>query len=267
MKQVNSELVLDKSPESVVTITLNRPERLNAMSRSMLQGLLSVLDDLASQNSARAIVLTGSGRGFCVGGDLTLGLKEITGAGSIPDQTRELRAFMRIAELLYTLPIPTIAAINGPCAGAGLALACACDIRLASDSAVFATGFVTAGVSGDFGGTWTLSRIIGPARARELYLSSDKISASDAHRIGLVSAIHPPDSLLAEAASRAIRLASMAPLAMGAIKANLNQAAEVGFVEMLDHEAVRHVECTNTEDASEAAAAFVAKRRPVFNGR
>jgi 2-(1,2-epoxy-1,2-dihydrophenyl)acetyl-CoA isomerase len=174
---------------------------------------------------------------------------------------------MRSSQLLREMPKVTFAAINGACAGAGLAWACAADIRYCAASAVFNTAFMTAGLSGDFGGTWTLSRIVGPARARELYLLAEKFRAPDAERLGLVSAVLPDEELLPFVRAKAERVAGFAPLTVRAIKANLNEALDVSFSTMLDREAERHIGCGRTEDAKEAAKAFLEKRQPMFRGR
>ena len=154
----------------------------------------------------------------------------------------------------------TFAAINGACAGAGLAWRV--HIRYAADNAVFNTAFMTAGLSGDFGGTWSLSRIVGPAKARELYLLAEKFDAAEAARIGLVSDVVPGDELMELVRSKAARVAGFAPLTAKAIKQNLNDALEVGWAEALDREADRHTRCGRTEDAREAASAFLEKRTP-----
>ena len=267
------DVVLCEMDESIATITLNRPEQLNTMSGGLLDGALAAFERAASDDSVRAVILTGAGRGFCAGGDLQgmaaggrqTGAGATAGAGAAagsaaappPERTLEgdvarLRAHMRTSQLLRSMPKVTIAAINGPCAGAGLAWACACDIRYCSRSAVFNTAFMTAGLSGDFGGTWTLSRIVGPAKARELYLMAEKFRADEAERIGLVSAVLPDDELMMYARERARRAAGFAPITLRNIKANLDDAMEVGFAEALDREAAR---------------AFLEKRPPKFEGR
>jgi 2-(1,2-epoxy-1,2-dihydrophenyl)acetyl-CoA isomerase len=216
----------------------------------------------------RVVILTGAGRGFCAGGDLSAG----EGGGVLSGKAIErdvgrLRQYMQSSRLLHEMPKPTIAAINGPCAGAGLSWACAVDLRYAAASAKFSTAFLTAGLSGDFGGTWTLPRIVGPAKARELYLLAERFDAREAERIGLVSRVVADDELMPYVRSVAERLRAAAPLALRAIKENLNDALEVGFAEMLDREPGRHVRCAHTRDATEAARAFVEKRPPKFEGR
>jgi 2-(1,2-epoxy-1,2-dihydrophenyl)acetyl-CoA isomerase len=175
---------------------------------------------------------------------------------------------MRSSQLLHEMPKVTIAAINGACAGAGLSWACACDLRYAAAGAKFNVAFRDAGLSGDFGGTWTLQRIVGPAKARELYLLSPRFDAAEAERIGLISKTLPDvDALMELVRSVADQLVHAAPIAVRSIKANLNDALRLSFTELLDREAERHVAGTMTEDHLEAAAAFLAKRKPVFKNR
>jgi 2-(1,2-epoxy-1,2-dihydrophenyl)acetyl-CoA isomerase len=261
---------------SVATITLNRPEQMNTMSRQLLEQALAALEAAADDDAVRAVIFTGTGRAFCAGGDLRefAGREPDGGAAGGSAATRSLQAdvdrlrgAMRTSQLLREMPKVTFAAVNGACAGAGLAWACAADVRYCAASAVFNTAFMSAGLSGDFGGTWTLPRIVGPAKARELYLLAEKFRAADAERIGLVSAVLPDDELLPFVRARAERVAGFAPLTVRAIKANLNDSLDVSFPEMLDREADRHTRCGRTEDAREAARAFVEKRAPVFYGR
>jgi 2-(1,2-epoxy-1,2-dihydrophenyl)acetyl-CoA isomerase len=260
--------VLYEVAEGVATITLNRPERLNAMNAELLEEALEAVEAAASDDSVRAVILTGAGRGFCAGGDLgDLSGSSALGGGPVEAQVGRLRAYTRSSELLHEMPKVTIAAINGPCAGAGLAWACACDLRYASTAAVFTTAFLNAGLSGDFGGSWTLPRIVGPAKARELYLLAERFDASTAERIGLVAKVFPPEELLPFVRSLARRIVESPPLALRAIKQNLNDALEVGFTEMLERETARHVRCARSHDAAEAARAFLEKRKPAFQGR
>ena len=262
----------------VATITLNRPEHLNTMSEDLLREATAALEEAASDDNIRAVILTGAGRGFCAGGDLQ-GMVARP-ASDAPDRSTSprvarpveadianLRKNMRTSQLLREMPKVTFAAINGPCAGAGFAWACAADIRYCAESAVFNTAFMTAGLSGDFGGTWTLPRIVGPAKARELYLLAEKFRADDAARIGLVSAVLPDDQLLDFVRAKAERVAGFAPLTLRAIKANLNDALDVNFSTQLDREADRHIRIGRTEDAKESAKAFLEKRPGVFVGR
>jgi 2-(1,2-epoxy-1,2-dihydrophenyl)acetyl-CoA isomerase len=264
-----SEVVLYDVADAIATITLNRPDHMNTMGDGLVEETMAALEQAAEDDAVRAVILTGTGRAFCAGGDLR-GMAA-GGNGNRPATTEaaiaRLRGAMRTSQLMHGMPKVTFAAINGACAGAGLAWACACDIRYAADTAVFNTAFMTAGLSGDFGGTWSLSRIVGPAKARELYLLAEKFSAAEAQRIGLVSEVVAGDALMELVRAKAARVAGFAPLTARAIKQNLNDALEVGWAEALDREADRHVRCGRTEDAREAATAFLEKRTPAFHGR
>jgi 2-(1,2-epoxy-1,2-dihydrophenyl)acetyl-CoA isomerase len=258
--------------DAVATITLRRPEAMNTMSPDLLDGTIEALEAAASDDAVRAVILTGSGRAFCAGGDLegmagSRGGGQRTGPVPLQRSIADLRGRMRSSQLLRDMPKVTFAAINGACAGAGLAWACACDIRYAADTAVFNTAFMTAGLSGDFGGTWTLSRIVGPAKARELYLLAERFRADEALRIGLVTAVMPGEALMDFVREKAKRVAGFAPLTCAAIKANMNDAMRLDFPAMLDAEADRHSRMGRTEDAREAAKAFLEKRPAVFHGR
>ena len=265
------DTVLYQVEGAIATVTLNRPERMNTMNEELLEAALGALERAAGDDSVRVVIMTGAGRAFCAGGDLgSMAAGDVPGTpGRIGVQARidNLRHAMRTSQLLHEMAKVTIAAINGACAGAGLAWACAADLRYCAESAMFKTAFMTAGLSGDFGGTWTLPRIVGPARARELYLLAEKFPAREAERIGLVSRCLPDAELMAEVQRVAIRIAGFAPLTMRSIKANLNDADGQGFSAMLDREAERHIRCGQTDDAREAAAAFLEKRQPVFAGR
>lgn len=260
--------------DGVATITLNRPKSMNTMGGELLPLTNAYLATAAGDDDVRAVVLTGTGRAFCAGGDLrdmasaNRGAPgERIGPGSVSRSVADLRHHMRSSQLLREMPKVTIAAINGACAGAGFSWACACDVRYAAESAVFNSAFLTAGLSGDFGGTWTLPRIVGAAKARELYLMPEKFRADEALRIGLVAAVVSDDEFPAFVRDKAIRAASFAPLTAASIKANLNDADHVSFAEALDREAERHIRSGLTEDSREAARAFLEKRTATFHGR
>ena len=256
--------------DGVGLATLNRPERLNAFDHPTIELLVEVLDAAAADPAVRAVVLTGAGRGFCAGGDL----RSMAARASTPTtgavgnvQVEAMLRLTRATELLHDMPKPTIAAVNGPCAGAGLSLACAADIRYASESAVFTTAFLAAGQSGDYGGTWTLPRLIGAGRAAEMYLTGRRFGAGEAERFGLVTSVHRDDELIGHALGVAGQLAGAAPLAVAAIKANLRDAAGHDLATHLRVEAERFLATTRTRDAREAVEAFLAKRSPAFEGR
>jgi 2-(1,2-epoxy-1,2-dihydrophenyl)acetyl-CoA isomerase len=264
-----TELVLYEVNGPVATVTLNRPDSMNTMNAQLLREALLTLERAAGDDAVRVVIMTGAGRAFCAGGDLSSMAVAGADGGSATVEARidDLRHAMRTSQLLHEMPKVTIAAINGACAGAGLAWACAADLRYCAESAKFNTAFMTAGLSGDFGGTWTLPRIVGRSKARELYLMAEKFAAVDAERIGLVSRCLPDEQLMPEVWRVAERIAGFAPQTMRSIKANLNDSERLTFVEMLDREAERHIRCGLTEDAREAAAAFLEKRQPHFVGR
>jgi 2-(1,2-epoxy-1,2-dihydrophenyl)acetyl-CoA isomerase len=260
-----AESVLYETSDNIATITLNRPENLNAMDASLLSGTLAALERAAGDDDVRAVILTGAGRGFCSGGDLRAA--GTLGDGDLESRIGVLQAYERSSRLLHEMPKVTIAAVNGACAGAGLSWACAADLRYAAESARFVSAFATAGLSGDFGGTWTLPRIVGSARAREMYLLGDRVSAEDAERIGLVSKMLPDEELMPYVRSVAERLTASAPIAITRIKQNLNDADEITFAEALNREADRHVRTGGSDDSREARVAFTEKRAPNFTGR
>lgn len=258
--------VLSERHEGVLLVALNRPSRLNAMTKSMVLELLPVLEQAAVDPEIRCVVLTGAGRGFCSGGDLEE-IDNISQTVDVAAETAELKVLHRSSLLLHEMAKPTIAAVNGPCAGAGLAWACAADIRIAAETAIFRHSFASAGLTGDFGSTWTLPRILGTAKARELCLMNPRIDAAEALRIGLVSEVVPDAQFRERTLELATRLAGQAPLAMAGIKANLNDADVTSFADLLDVEAGRQAQATASADCLEAANAFLQKRAPVFVGR
>jgi 2-(1,2-epoxy-1,2-dihydrophenyl)acetyl-CoA isomerase len=264
--------VLYEQDGKVVTITLNRPQRMNTMGGDLNERVLEALHRAADDSDVWCVILTGAGRAFCAGGDLGA-MKErqddpLYAASGPSAHAAHLRRMMSSSQLLREMPKVTIAAINGACAGAGLSWACACDLRYAAAGAKFNVAFRDAGLSGDFGGTWTLPRIVGPAKARELYLLSPRFDATEAERIGLVSKTLPDvDQLLEHVRSIADQVVNAAPIAVRNIKANLNDALRLSFAESLDREAARHIEASQTEDHLEAATAFLEKRRPEFKNR
>ena len=255
----------------VLTLTLNRPDARNAMSRAMTQALADQLAAAELDPAVRCIVLTGAGKGFCAGGDVkgmaasgdgTVGNNTIDGA--IHRQRINQRA---TAGKLFKMPKPTIAALPGPAAGAGLSLAMACDLRIMSSTAIMTTAFAKVGFSGDYGGTYFMTQLVGAAKARELYFLSDRVSAEEALRIGLANWVCEPDQLAAKTREIALRLATGATVAYPYMKENLNRAMNGEVDDCLDLEATHHVHCGQTQDHRDATKAFVEKREPVFHGR
>ena len=252
-------------------LRFNRPDRLNAIDPDVIQSLIAHLEHLADDANVRAVILTGSGRGFCAGGDLR-SLQVDPNAPPEPprapeEQVEAMLRLTRASSLLHEMPKVTIAAVNGPCAGAGLSLACAADLRIAAQSAVFATAFLRAGQTGDYGGTWLLPRLVGPGKARELFFLGERIDANEAERIGLVNRVVPDEELLPVARAIAEQAAVAAPLAFASLKANLNDADDLRLEELMREEAVRFTRNRSTRDSAEAVRAFLDKRPPTFEGR
>lgn len=257
--------------EGVLTLTLNRPEARNAMSGEMNAALQAQLAWAELAAEVKVIVLTGAGKGFCAGGDVkgmaargdgTVGNNTID--GKIHQQRLNQRA---TAGKLFRMPKPTIAALPGAAAGAGFSLALACDLRVMASTAIMTTAFARVGFSGDYGGTYFLTQLVGSAKARELYFLSDRVSADEALRLGLANWVVEPDQLQAKALEIARRLASGPTVAYRYMKENLNRAMAGEVEDCLDLEATHHVHCGQTEDHREATKAFVDKREPVFKGR
>ncbi len=262
--------------DGVRTLTLNRPDRLNALTTALAKELHAALVDCARDPGVRAVVLTGAGRGFCAGFDLSGGGGEndpVTERWSgdpiwwEPEQiAARLLEDANIPILLHRMSKPTIASVRGPAAGTGLVLAAACDLRIVSETAVFKTAFASAGRCGDPGGSYLLTQLVGPARARELYLLDDKIGAAQALAMGLVTKVVPDDQLEAETATLAARFAKGPGLAYAGIKRNLN-AAETGTLEeTMAIEGPANARASMSHDGKEAGRAFVEKRPPQFRG-
>ena len=267
----NTTDLLAHVEDGVATITMNRPERRNALSGAMLEALARALAECETATDVGAVLLTGAGGAFCAGGDVK-GMAESHAAAEpldIDTRIHRQRLSQRAtAGRLYEMPKPTIAALPGAAAGAGLALALACDLRIAADNAVMTTAFAKVGFSGDYGGTYFLTRLVGSAKARELYFLSDRVEMKEALSLGLVNRVVPAASLMSEAHALAKRLAEGPRVAYRYMKENLNRAAgEATMTDCLDLEATHHIHTGLTEDHREAAKAFVEKRVPKFHGR
>jgi 2-(1,2-epoxy-1,2-dihydrophenyl)acetyl-CoA isomerase len=265
MSDLSGTDLIEHRENGVLTLTLNRPDRLNAFSPAMLDGLLAALQRAGSDPEVGAVVLTGAGRGFCAGGDVK-GMAE-RGDRGFEERVEELRSRHAIPKLLRTMPKVVVAMINGPCVGAGFSLALACDLRIAARSAKLGTAFAGVGFSGDFGGSWSLTRLVGTARARELYYLGTMLEAAEAERLGIVTRVVADDALRAETMALAQRIADGPRVALGYMKRNLHAAETEGFETVLDMEAEHQTRTGLTDDHREARQAFVEKRRPVFRGR
>ena len=266
-----SEHLIESADDGVVTLTMNRPESLNALSGPMMSGLREAIPRLAADKEVRAVILTGAGRAFCAGGDVK-GMAQRTEGETEPPSLEErahgLRTGMEVSRQIHEMPKPTIAMVRGAAAGAGLSLALACDLRIVSDNARFTTAFARVGFSGDYGGSYFLPHLVGSAKARELYFLADILDAEEALRIGLVNRVIADDRLEEETMGLAQRLAQGPAIAYGYMKRNLNATqagADIGRV--FDLEAWHMIRTGMTEDHREAAKAFVEKRQPAFRGR
>jgi 2-(1,2-epoxy-1,2-dihydrophenyl)acetyl-CoA isomerase len=271
-----ADVLFEKKANGVALITLNRPDSLNAMGGQLMPLLASHLAECSDDASVRCIVLTGAGRAFCAGGDV----KAMAAGGDAMGDGHKVSfaaAFARGVEglrdsqrrtsyALHTISKPTIAMVNGHAVGAGLSLALACDLRVASDRAKFGTVFRNVGFSGDFGGSWYLQRLVGIEKARLLYFTGQVIEAAEAERIGMVSRVVPHDSLEEETMALASQLASGPTLAYARMKENLNRGATSDLLTLLDQEALNMRLSGTTSDHREAARAFVEKRTPTFAG-
>ena len=254
----------------VARVTLNRPGKLNAVSAAMLERCAGELSRFAADPAVGAVVLTGAGRAFCAGGDVAvMQAGEEFGPPGTPteEQVDELRRWHRVPLLLNTIAKPTIAVVNGAAVGGGLGLALSCDLRIASDRAKFGTAYARVGYDGDFGTTWQMTRLLGEAKAKELFFLPDIISADEALRIGMVNRIFSHDSLMAESMAIAERIAAGPLVSYRYMKANVAHASTADFAASLDREAETHIRCSQTEDHLEGVNAFLEKREPVFKGR
>ena len=249
----------------ILTITLNRPERRNALSPEMHDLFKQALLDASTDSGVGAVVLTGSGGAFCAGGDVARMAGPGVGALTFEDKVAQLRSKNQVTELLHKMPKPTIAMMSGAAAGAGLSLAMACDIRIADTTSKFTTAFIKVGLPGDFGGHYFLPRLVGAAKARELYMLSPLLTGQEALNIGLIHQLVEPDALQATVKTLAKMFADGPRAAIGHMKANLNYALDASLSDLLDHEAIRHVRCTDTADHKEATQAYVEKRAPRFD--
>jgi 2-(1,2-epoxy-1,2-dihydrophenyl)acetyl-CoA isomerase len=254
-------LIVGRDERGVVTVTLNRPEKKNAIDYQMFSELLEVFNEVSDSSSDRVLVLTGASGNFCAGADL--------GDSGAPQrhQLAHMRFYSSVALALHQLPQPAIAKVRGVAVGAGLNLALGCDLIAASENARFSEIFARRGLSLDVGGSWLLPRLVGMHRAKELALLAEIISADEAERIGLVNRVTPDGELDALVDDWAGRLAAGPPLALAMSKRMLNQAFAGGLAEALEAEGMAQAVNTSTEDTKEAIRAFFQKREPKFSGR
>jgi enoyl-CoA hydratase/carnithine racemase len=257
--------------DRVAVITLNRPEVRNALSDNLTPALRLIIKTCGENPAVGALLITGAGTAFCAGGD-------VKGMGAHRDQRKlDMSHEEKVADLqerqrlltgaLVSVRKPTIAALPGPAVGAGLAIAMACDLRIAAESAFVSTGYLRVGLSGDYGIAWLLTRLIGTARARELMFTSEKVDAARCAAIGLVNRVVPDAKLQDEAFVLARSMAEGPTIALRYMKDNLDEALSFDFATARDHEAERLIRTTMTSDHREAVQAFIDKRKAVFTGK
>lgn len=256
--------------DGVGWITLDRPDKLNAFTDDMMAAAAAAVDAYGADDAVGAVVVTGTGRAFSTGGDVaTMAAGDELAPPDSPMEAKmdTLRRWHEFPARLRQLPKPTVAMINGVAAGAGIGLALACDLRVCSDQARLGTAYARVGYGGDFGTTYGLTRLLGEAKAKELFFLPDLIDAAEAHRIGLVNRVFPHEALEAETRAIAGRLAAGPRVSYRYMKENIHLAGHLDYRAMLEREALTHVRCGETADHAEGVHAFMEKREPKFRGR
>jgi len=261
------DLVLQNLERGLLTITLNIPERRNALNPKVMQALRHAAERAATDPEVRAVLLRGAGGTFCVGGDIGNQADPSATALAFEMKFSMLHGEMETSRLFHDMAKPVVAAVEGAAAGAGLSLALACDLRIVGESAKITTAFAKLGLAGDFGGTYFLTRMLGSAKARELYLLSPVLSGKEAYACGMMTRVVPDADVGTAAHELATSLAQGPTVAFGYIKRNINNAERSALEACLDGEVLHHCRCLQTADHREAAAAFVQKRAPTFAGR
>jgi len=262
---MNDEVLIINVSDRVATLTFNRPDKLNALSMELIAGSIKALSDWSLDPEIGCIVVTGTGRAFCAGGDVSTMAQD--DSETLEQKIDRLRRMQELSLLLYSMPKVTIASVNGFAMGAGLGVCLACDLRISSEQARFGTAYAKVGYGGDFGTTWLLTQYAGAPKAKELFFLSDIISATEAHRLGLVNQVVPHDELQATVGDIATRIAHGPLTSYRYMKANVNLASSADFKAMLDREAETHMRCSMTDDHKEGVRAFMEKRQPNFTGR
>ncbi len=270
MREIDSgsDQLLCHVRDGVAVITLNRPEARNALSDDLSPALRRMIKFSGEDKDVGAVLLTGAGPAFCAGGDVK-GMGKGSRKAQMTDEERiaDLQVRQRtMTGALFELRKPTIAALPGPAAGAGLAIAMACDIRIAAESAFVSAGYARVGMSGDYGIAWLLTHLVGTSRARELMYTADRVDAERCERIGLFNRVVPDAALQEEAFKLAASLAAGPQIALRNMKDNLDDALTQDYLTSLDGEAPRLVQTSRTNDHQEAVNAFIEKRKPVFTG-
>lgn len=254
------ETILLEREGPLARLTFNRPEHRNGIINSMVREVCEAVTEISQDDDARVLVLTGAGNSFCPGADLN----NIGADSAIPQETLQAQHF-QIAAILHSMPQLTIAAVNGACAGAGFGWACGCDIRVATTSARFNTAFLNVAVAGDMGLPWSLPRLIGAAKARELSFFSEKLGAEEAQRIGLVARVWPDEEFQDQVEGMLQTFTERSPTALKYMKAHYLAAESMPFDSYLQLETERHLWIAGGSHAREAFKAFIEKRKPQFD--
>lgn len=258
--------LLCRVEDRVAVLTLNRPDARNALTWDMKAALVEQVPRLGADPEVGCLLLTGAGRAFCAGGDT----KNMAKEGRPPSPSERMRILRwehALPEAIHRLEKPVLAALPGPAAGAGFAIALSCDLRLMAESAFVTTAYTRLGLSGDYGASWFLTQLVGTARARELFFTGDRVSAAECERLGIANRVVPDADLEKESLALAKRIAAGPPLALRWMKDTLNRAQREDLPSILDLEADRMVLSAQTEDYLEAVKAFQEKRAPIFKGR
>lgn len=264
-----TEQLLGSVRDHVATLTFNRPEKRNALGDIVTPALRRMLLEMDQDPDVRVVVITGAGQAFCSGGDVTGMGKGITGGPKRSHQDKVRRLQQKQQELtlrLHELSKPTIAALPGAAAGAGMSIALACDLRIASKNAFLVPGFTRIGLSGDYGSSWFLNRLVGPAKAKELFFTGRRVQSDEALALGLFNEVVTLDDLAEHTREIAEQIANGPPIAIRYMKQNIDRASVADLTTCLDWEAERTVACAATDDHKEAVAAFMEKRAPNFRG-
>ena len=259
------ENLIIKESNHVATITLNRPEKLNAFIGHMRRDLAEALEHAGSDRSIRVVVITGAGRAFCAGGDIAF-MAELMQRGDSEEFARILGAGRRVITAIRQMTKPVVAAVNGPAAGAGCNLAFACDLRIASTTASFSESFLKIGMHPDWGGSYFLPRLVSTAKACEMFFLGEKLGADEALRLGIVNQVVPPEQLEEATLNLVERLCAAPPLALAAAKQAIYASEASSLEEMLRYETEVQLRCFHSEDCHEGIRAFLEKREPKFTG-
>jgi len=258
--------LLCRVEDRVAVLTLNRPEARNALTRELKAALVEQVPRLGADPAVGCLLLTGAGGAFCAGGDTKNMAKE--GRPPSPEERKRILRFEHaLPEAIHRLEKPVVAALPGPAAGAGLSIALSCDLRIMAESAFVTTSYARLGLSGDYGGSWFMTRLVGTAKARELYFTGDRVDARTCAALGLANRVVPDADLEKESLALAKRIAAGPPVALRYMKDNLNRALTEDLPSLLDVECDRMVQSAQTEDYVEAVKAFQEKRAPEFKGR